>query len=444
MTIDVLNLEWNSSPSRDRESASLVCNYLRLQGYKVEEKSIFNAIYEIKKYKPKVIFISNSSGARINLDVVKYAKSKGINVLTSTAEGNFRKEYVEEFFWGVNKDQVLYEDITCLWSHRSKEMIDKSYPEVSEKVFLSGGVGFDRYKICDNETDKDYFRKLKEKYDAIVCVSCWSFDFLLEDTPKIISKELNKDELDFFKKDRNKFQKELKEIIDSNKNVFFVLKEHPGRKYGRFSSGIDEIENAPNIRIVKDEMAISTIIMSSDIVLSYESTTALEAWLCGKQTALLNPSGENFGYEREDYYRGQPNYKSAQEWNSNLKSFILSGGILPGFSEYEEIRNEIISNVIGYDDGLNHVRAGNYIISLLSKNNETNKMNFSKKYLYSSAIKYFYFYLVSRFGCEISSRNEKYVWNDQVCQSFSQKRMLQQENYYLSKNYSMEFLKSIV
>ena len=29
MTIDVLNLEWNSSPSRDREVATLVCNYLK-------------------------------------------------------------------------------------------------------------------------------------------------------------------------------------------------------------------------------------------------------------------------------------------------------------------------------------------------------------------------------------------------------------------------------
>ena len=31
MNIDVLNLEWTSTPSRDREVATMVCNYLRFQ-----------------------------------------------------------------------------------------------------------------------------------------------------------------------------------------------------------------------------------------------------------------------------------------------------------------------------------------------------------------------------------------------------------------------------
>ena len=47
---DVLNLEWSSFPSRDREMATLVCNYLRFQGYSVIEGSIFN-----RKNSPKAL-----------------------------------------------------------------------------------------------------------------------------------------------------------------------------------------------------------------------------------------------------------------------------------------------------------------------------------------------------------------------------------------------------
>ena len=85
----ILNLEWSSFPSRDRESSTLVCNYLRLQNFKVIEGCIFNALYLIFKHKPVALYMSNIVGARINFIVAKYAYSLGIPVFTTHAEGDF-------------------------------------------------------------------------------------------------------------------------------------------------------------------------------------------------------------------------------------------------------------------------------------------------------------------------------------------------------------------
>ena len=45
----------------------------------------------------------------------------------------------------------------------------------------------------------------------------------------------------------------------------------------------------------------------SDLWITYESTTALEAWLLGVPTCLLNPSGTDFNF-REGYHLGQENF----------------------------------------------------------------------------------------------------------------------------------------
>ncbi|WP_242364529.1 hypothetical protein [Bacteroides uniformis] len=134
--IDVLNLEWTSYPSRDRNIASLICNYLRIQGYHVVEESIFNGFYAINKYKPTLLFITNGVGARINFQLVKYASLKGIKVVTLTSEGNFKDDInsLPEFLWGWNKDHCLYEDVNMQWSERTRKLILSRFPELKKKL----------------------------------------------------------------------------------------------------------------------------------------------------------------------------------------------------------------------------------------------------------------------------------------------------------------------
>jgi len=113
---DVLNLEWTSFSSRDREAATLICNYLRYQGLSVYEGSIFNGYYLLKKYRPKILFITNTTGAIINQQVTRFAKKFKIPVITTISEGNIKESVIQSMVWGHNYERISFEDKFLVWS----------------------------------------------------------------------------------------------------------------------------------------------------------------------------------------------------------------------------------------------------------------------------------------------------------------------------------------
>ena len=143
--IDVLNLEWTSYPSRDRNTATLICNYLKMMEFSVVERSVFHGFEMINKYHPLLLFITNGTGAKINFHIVKYAALRGIKVITSVSEGNFKtsSETLPEFVWGWNKDHVFYERINMQWSERTRKMTVDAYPQFQSQIKVSGAAGFD-------------------------------------------------------------------------------------------------------------------------------------------------------------------------------------------------------------------------------------------------------------------------------------------------------------
>ncbi len=100
----------------------------------------------------------------------------------------------------------------------------------------------------------------------------------------------------------------------------FLLKEHPLNVYGGLGSAIENADKFDNVLILKDEEAIFDCISVSDFWLTYESTTAVEAWLMDKKTALLNPSGTDF--PRANVYTGSPNYQNEEQLINAIKSFL--------------------------------------------------------------------------------------------------------------------------
>lgn len=169
--IDILNLEWTSYPSRDRNVATLVCNYLRMMGLSVVESSVFCGFEMIDRYRPCLLFLTNGTGAKVNFDLVKYATLRGIKVVTLVSEGNFKSsiELLPEFIWGWNKDHVLYERVNMQWSERTKEMTVQLYPQIRAQIKVSGAVGFDYYKIVPPPKKDSFLRKhRKEQYDKII------------------------------------------------------------------------------------------------------------------------------------------------------------------------------------------------------------------------------------------------------------------------------------
>lgn len=155
--VDVISLEWTTTPMRDRVSATLVCNYLRLQGLTVREASIWDGFQAICEARPRLLFLTNTVGAVENLELMRYAKRRNMLGASLVSEGNLQGDaaYQSEMIWGWNKEKQLHEDINMQWSEFSRESTLALHPELAGRVKVSGGVGFDNYKIADAGHVKD-------------------------------------------------------------------------------------------------------------------------------------------------------------------------------------------------------------------------------------------------------------------------------------------------
>lgn len=364
--IDVLNLEFTSYPSRDRQTATLVCNYLRHMGYQVYEGSVHQGFQLINKLKPRLFYITNTIGAKVNVNLVKYAKKRGRRVISGTSEGNMQESFIKQFFWGNNNEHIMYEDLSLQWTNRTRDLSIKYYPETKEKIKVSGAAGFDIFKISSFISKEKFLQKHnKSEYKKCIGFGCWDFGFLYpNDTRFGITKERwSKKERQRFKQDGQALNSILISIIQNNPSILFILKEHPGNQMGAEASAIIGAEDFDNVLILKKEPIIDCI-SASDFWLTYESTTVIEAWLLNKQTGLINPSGIDF--PRANVHLGSPNYKNSVFVQDAIDSFYKSNKLL-GFEELEIERQKVITNVIQWDDGLNHVRIGNEIIELLKQ-----------------------------------------------------------------------------
>jgi hypothetical protein len=418
----------------------LICNYLRLRGLNVVEECSFKGFEMIDKYRPKIFLIANGAGAILNFNLVKYASLKGIKVVTLVSEGNFRENKLASFYWGWNKEQVMYEDINMQWSERTKKMITKEYTNIAEKIKVSGGVGFDYYKIVCPCNKKDFLIKFgKEHYEKIIGIGCWDFSPNFSKDPRYIDQLNNHGEavIARFRNDRDSFNKILIEIIKNNQDILFILKEHPGNIWGYDMSGIEGCEKYSNALILKRE-PIADCIAVSDFWLTYESTTVIEAWMLNKQTCLLNPSGIDF--PRANVYMGSPNYPDTISFQNAINIFYMDR-TLPGFKELQIDRDFVTKETIQWDDGLNHVRAGNEIIRLLEDEKNKDKRKTS---LNLQIKKWKQFFLSRGFPIKKTFTYHKLKeFDEDALHGLTQSVYNQQIIFYTKNGLSMDDLKNI-
>lgn len=366
--IDVISLEWTTTPSRDRVSATLVCNYLRLQGLSVHETSVWDGFQAIHDAKPRLLFITNTVGAVENLELMRYAERRNMLGASLVSEGNLQGDaaYQSEMIWGWNKEKQLHEDVNMQWSEFSRDSTLALHPELGGRVKVSGGVGFDNYKIANAEHIKEAILSKYQKagYKKVVGVGCWDFGFFYpEDTRFKVFDSLYEDaQKKRFIKDSFAFDAVLTRLASANEDTLFLLKQHPGVQLGHMASGITKAAQLKNVLVLTNEEPILACIQASDIWIVYESTTAMEAWLLGKPTCLLNPSGRDF--PRDKLNEGSPAFDSADQLQRVIDA-LYSGREIAEFAERAQRRAQLIKGVIQWDDGLNHVRAGNEIIDLL-------------------------------------------------------------------------------
>lgn len=369
--IDVLCLEW---PKNERDVFGVAPIILELRNHKYTciTGDIFNYYDFLKKYRPRILLMTSFQGARINHNVCLLADSLGIKVVTLIAEGNTRESGIEEMTWGNNKERLMYFERMLLWSKRSEKLMHKYFPQLKNKTKVVGAVGFDRYKRLAFKNKKAFIEELGfPQYRAVVGLAGWGFeavfdtDFFRLHRDSILKSNTDSD----FETHRNNFrqiQTDYLKLCEENKDVLFIVRPHPGLvdyNYDEFAL-MKDCENVYYSEPRKCAYSISDLISVSDIWGGYETTTCLEAWLLNKESFLYNPCGSDFS--RDVTADGSFIIKDFRILDQLIKtlspSSCLSKDLLLGIKMR---RASVISDVIGWDDGLNHRRAVNVIEEVL-------------------------------------------------------------------------------
>ena len=432
----VLNLEWSSFPSRDREAATLVCNYLRYIGFEVVEGCIYNSMNLISKVKPNAIFMTNIIGSDINFQVAKYIKSLNIPLYTSHSEGDFKINAIESFVWGHNTTKKILETKLFFWSERNAYLACSNYYELNDISFISGSIGHDRFVIHKELNNNSCF---KSNPSIKISVTCFDFSFVEKWSPnhQLQSKKTN----DFFKIQRKLFDEYLYEIVKENKEVIFLIKPHPSRANDLLNAGVLKTTTLPNVKVVNQNTSILSLFQETDLNISYSSNTSLEAWLMSKPTCNLNPITSDWPEDMNQtpFNLGHNNFNNLESFKKFIQNFIKKQKVKLS-NEMILNRKKLIKNIIGFQDGLNHVRIGNQIALDLEENKSLNsnyfKWNFrlmklSLIWKFRRLLKF-----IEKYSYTITLMNE---WNKEGLKLYVQKTYKNQVNFYKDKNLSEYF-----
>lgn len=328
-------------------------------------------IHQIYRIRPDVILQANTVGSNLYFEISKIAHEQNIPLFALFSEGNFRTDGTFNI-WGFNRDEKIYQDFVCCWSERTAEFLKKIIPEAADKIVATGGVGFDRYTIYKFMRKEEFLRKYSfTRYKKVIGYAGWGFGKL---DHKRGREELiywaNGDEkkLLWVEEQRKLVRDILKYAIENNPDILFVLKQHPQENAPErpepVKNEMSELAHYENVIYICGEESIHDLISVSDLWTCFESTTALESWLMGKQTIFINPE---FEFNRDPLYKGSALIQNYDEFQKMIDEFYSTGRIEKFFdTEKDDMRKDLIKNIIGYGDGYNHIRATYYFAQTVS------------------------------------------------------------------------------
>jgi len=362
MSCDVLNLEW-ASAGRDREVASSICHTLRRRGYSVVEESVFNYKYWLLKHRPRLLYIADPTGARVNQDAALFAERVGVPSLCLDAEGDYADGLAEPMFWGHVGDRRLTQRLKLQWSARARGLVLAVAPELRDRLKVTGAVGFDRYVLEHFATKEAWREKYGFRHGRVVGFAGWTFDHLFGSValrePWLDS--FGEDTVERFRRDRDAVRELLTRLVEAHPDTLFVVKEHPG-VVDSSETELAGLESLENVLLFSDQEPIADCINVCDVWMAFDSTTCIEAWLLGKPTLFVNPSGGDF--PRTDVHRGTPILKSFEEVERALVEYEATGRIA-AFQALEDARSRVLTDTLQWSDGKNHLRAAHYFEATL-------------------------------------------------------------------------------
>lgn len=370
------------------------------------EVIFFWEAHKIFGKKPDMIIVpANTVGDHLLFEIAKHAAKSGIKVFSFISEGNFRTNGSFDY-WGYNYEKKFYQDFVMHWSKRTQNFLIDELPHYKDKMVLTGAPGFDRYKIYEF-LDKATFLKTNglTQYKKVITYAGWAFGKLAnqQGIEELMVYFLdNNKALEWAKEQMFAVEEALKQAIENNKDTLFILKKHPSEvnpsiEHLNYLNEMVRLKDYPNVIYTTNDFAIHDLINISDLWLGFETTTALETWIMtDKPSILINPDAEYFAQYRDELYKGSVIVKDYKELQHYINLFYETGKIDEFYTKDKvESRMKIITDTIGYDDGLNHLRSGYYLMKTLEKSEPEKKkfilsVNFFIKYFLLHIGKYFY------------------------------------------------------
>jgi hypothetical protein len=437
----ILNLEWASSASRDRELVTPVINYLRFMGAEIFSGSIFEGFYLINKLKPQYLLISNVGGSSLNYSIVLYAKSIGIRVVSLISEGYLPK-YDKNSVFGP-QFKLIYKilvDLLLVWNQATMDFLNNESISIFDSAFVTGNTGIDRFTFSSiSIKNKEKYNEFNlNRYDKIISVALWDW----EHSYNKVLKKFTDLRLEY---DLRLFNQILFQCIKENPDCLFILRQHPGSN-NSFFSGILGLGDFTNTLIIKNELNLIDNIDLSSVWLSYDSTTSIEAYLRGKRVASISPSPRS-RMNRIVPAEFQPQLSTSGELSDFIRnSFEKNDAYTKG---NDSSIAEILKSFSSHWDGLNHVRAGNRILDYIDDFNQALTYTFKlDKITRQLAMKAFVYRALNPIIPD-SIKNKSFFlsrlneWDDLVLYNLENERLIDQLKFYSTLNLNKLDLRKI-
>ena len=329
---DVLVMVWGMV-GRDAQ-ALIPIIYLLREKYNlaVQVRSIFE--YSAINYlRPKVLLTNGCTGSSQTYLVTKYATERGIYTVSLHAEGMFRKEDLETSVIGWNKDKVPTVKKWYMWNQNAYNWTIEEYPQFSQVLDVAGSTLHEKYHIF-RASDFRADRLLEKRFDSMMFYVGWAFDR----AERFGNRSRQK-----LAQDRKFVVQCLRAIAIEYPNKLLILKYHPAT----FDESKTEIhhhfDEYDNVMILHDEYPIYELIIISDIVLSFDSTTNIDAWLSGKTTISLCRD-RTYGYA--SIREGSLVPGDETQLLAYLNEFFIKGQVRE-LENKEGIRKKVICDSVG-------------------------------------------------------------------------------------------------
>jgi len=367
--------ETEHATKRELESSSLIAYHLERFGYRAVWAKIED-LFMIDLIKPEAVLLSDTYNPE-NLIAARYIKDRGYPLITFEAEVTYYPNYFPDLMvWGWNKEKVMYEDLVLIASDYVKDILAKQGKDTTKCVT----TGVHRFDIYPSTTflDKKGFTKTYDLSDdkKIVSYASWGFESFFDKENALLFYYTDYDDplCERIRQFKNKIHDWLEGLIQNMPDVIFVLKLHPATELA--SSEVSGLESYYNVLVIRSETLAPDLISASDVWITFNSTTILEAYYFDKPVLIcsLDPELDKI---LVPYVAGADCVRTVEQARDLIRSYLENRSPLPDHSlERQRICREFVNDF----DGLNAYRCAQAVHRFFTTNKQHGSPRWNKAF----------------------------------------------------------------